>query len=66
MLFWNETSGTPVQVEAGEVEAVVQAANGTLIELGEAARFGYKITSRDWLALLFMTLGNVFPLCSPP
>ena len=56
MIFWNTTSGMSVVVDKTDVDALLASSNGTLIEWGEVNQ--YSITSRDWLSLLFMTLGT--------
>lgn len=55
VVFWNTTSGTTIVVDKTDIPAVLAAANGTLLEWGEAGQ--YNISSRDWLSLTFMTLG---------
>lgn len=55
VVFWNITSGTSVVIDKADIPAALTAANGTLLEWGEVGQ--YNISSRDWLSLLFMTLG---------
>lgn len=65
MLYWNTTSGMLQAVEPQPHTPPSQldptlSQNGTVIDGGLPD--GYDVSSRDWLAFLFMTLGKCLPI----